>query len=191
MYIRHGSHTYTSLRVDGLHFLATADVYRSLGLWIVACLLEPDPGEFWLEIAHAVSEVRHVCVDTRYRGVDGGGQGLHTHPHAAIYYPGVVTAFPLAGGSPPFPHLLLTNRNDRLVSFGDGDKRDTVVGFGSDAGAWCFAEVLLNVSQPWNQRNEVSLEGPYGFGGVAPDSAEVRLWLPGSAGWDPGAWVDR
>jgi hypothetical protein len=190
MYVRRGSHTYASLQVDALHVFATADVYRCLGLWIVACLLEPDPGEFWLEVEHAGSEVRHLGVDTRYRSLEGVQQGLHTHPHAVIYYPGPVTAFPLAASPAPLPQLLLTDRKDRLASYGD-DERDAVVGFGSDVGAWHFAEVLLNVSQPWNQRTEVNLEGPFGFGGVAPGSAEVRLWLPGSIGWDPEEWIEQ
>lgn len=63
-------------------------------------------------------------------------------------------------------------------------RSDTLLGFGSDKGAWCFAEVLLNLSQPWNERVEVNLEGPFGFGGVEPDSAEVRFWLPDSVGWE-------
>ncbi len=187
MYIRRGSHLYTSLQVDAVHLFASADVYRCLGLWIVACLLEPDPGEFWLEVTHAESEVRHLCVDTGYRGLDRGQEGLQTSPHAAVYYPSPVTAFPLADRPPPLPHLMLTDRKDRLASYGDADERDAVVGFGSDLGAWYFAEVLLNVSQPWNERVEVDLEGPFGFGGVAPDSAEVRFWLSGTVAWKPEA----
>lgn len=190
MYARHGTHTYPSLAVDSVHLFASADVYRCLGLWIVACLLEPGPREFWLRITHAESDVRHICVDTGYRSLDGERAGLHTQPHAVVYYPGMVTAFPLADQPSPLPSIRLTNREDRLAGFGDDDDRDTVEGFGSDVGGWRFAEVLLNLSQDWNPRVEVELEGAFGFGGVAPDSAEVRFWLPGSAGWEPGAWTD-
>jgi hypothetical protein len=190
MYIRRGTHTYPSLAVDSVHLFATPGVYRCLGLWIVACLLEPGCNEFWLQVTHAGSEVRHICVDTRYRSLDDEGEGLHTQPHAAVYYPGVVGAFPLADQPPPLPSLRLTDRAQRVAGFGDDDDRDTIQGFGSDIGAWRFAEVLLNLSQPWSKRVEVNLEGPSGFGGAAPDSAEVRFWLPGSDGWNPDEWAE-
>lgn len=189
-YVRWGTHTYPSLAVDSVHLFASPDVYRCLGLWIVACLLEPGAHEFWLQITHAGSEIRHICIDTSYRSLHGEREGLHTQPHAVIYYPSVVAAFPLAHQPAPLPNLRLTNRSDRLAGFGDDDDRDTIVGFGSDDGAWRFAEVLLNLSQPWSKRVEVNLEGPFGFGGVAPDSAEVRFWLPDSVGWDTGQWAD-
>jgi hypothetical protein len=188
IYAMRGTHTYPSLAVDSVHFFATPDAYRCLGLWIVACLLEPGPDEFWLRITHAGSDVRHACVDTRYRSLEGEREGLHTRPHAVIYYPDIVTAHPAADKAPPLPDLLLTDRADRMAGFGDPDERDTVTGFGSDVGAWRFAEVLLNVSQPWNERVEVNFEGPFGFGGAAPGGAEVRLWLPGSVGWEAYQW---
>jgi hypothetical protein len=190
MYVRRGVNTYPSLAVDCVHLFAPPDVCRCLGLWIVACLLEPSAHEFWLRITHAGSEVRRVCVDTCYRSLDGEREGLHTQPHAVVYYPGVVAAFPLADQPSPLPSIRLTDSGERLAGFGDDDDRDAIVGFGSDAGAWRFAEVLLNLSQAWNERVEAELEGAFGFGGVAPDSAEVRFWLPGSARWDSGQWTD-
>lgn len=190
MYVRRGVNRYRSLAVDSVHLFAPPEVCRCLGLWIVACLLEPGPHEFWLRITHAGSEVRHVCVDTSYRSLDGEGEGLHTQPHAVVYYPSAVAAFPLADRPSPLPGIQLTDSGERRAGFGDDDDRGAMVGFGSDAGGWRFAEVLLNLSQAWNQRVEVELEGAFGFGGVAPDSAEVRFWLPGSAGWDAGQWTD-
>ena len=186
MYARRGAHTYSSLTVDAVHLFAGPDAFRCLGLWIVACLLEPGPGERWLRLTHAGSEVRHVCVDTRYRMVDGERPGLHTQPHAVVYYPGAAPAASLDEQA-ALPILRLTDRSERFAGFDDAG-RDAIVGFGSDAGAWRFAEVLLNLSQPWNTRREVGLEGPAGSGGVGADSAEVRFWLPGSIWWSPDDW---
>lgn len=186
MGVRRGTHIYSSLAVDAVQFFATPDAYCCLGLWIVACLLEPGPGEHWLKITHPESEIRRLCVDTGYRHGDRNRADLHTQPHAVVYFPSRPVAFPLADSPPPLPHVLLTDR-DRYASYGEAD-RDTLVGFGSDAGAWCFAKVLLDLSQPWNERVEVNLEGPFGFGGVEPDSAEVRFWLPGSDGWEAYDW---
>lgn len=183
MYVRRGSHIYSSLAVDAVHLFSTPDVYRCLGLWIVACLLEPGSHAFCLQVTRPGSEVRRICFDRRYRSLDGAQPGLHTQPQAAVYHPAPPSAFPLADQAPPLPHVWLTDGKEHFAGFGDAE-RDTLLGFGSDAGAWLFAEVLLNLSQPWNKRVEVNLEGPFGFGGVEPDSAEVRFWLPGSAGWE-------
>lgn len=187
--IRTGEHIYPSLRVDWLQFCARPEGYRALGLWMVACLLEPGPGEFWLRIMHGASDVRHLCVDTGYRA-DTEAPGLHLRPHAVVYHPSTLAVFPLADAPVPRPHLQLTDRADRMAGIGDAEPRDAVTGLGSDAGAWAFAELLLNLGQAANARVEVSLEGEFGFGGVAPGSAEVRLWLPGSVGWDPREWSD-
>jgi hypothetical protein len=50
--------------------------------------------------------------------------------------------------------------------------------------------LLLDISRPDCPVKEVELEGELGFRGVAPGSAEVRLWLPGSFGWMPEYELD-
>jgi hypothetical protein len=51
-----------------------------------------------------------------------------------------------------------------------------------------LTELLLDASRPSSQVNEFHLEGEGGFRGVAPFSCEVRLWLPGSFGWNDEFW---
>ena len=82
------------------------------------------------------------------------------------------------------PGFFLTNADDLVYSDADWRARDTVVGFGRDVGMAHLVELLLNVSRLASDRVEIEMEGEGGFRGVAPLSCEVRLWLPGSFGWD-------
>jgi hypothetical protein len=181
-----GAHGYESLTVDQLALSARPEMYRALGLWMLAALLTPGPRRFTLRLLHPGSDVRRLVLSTEYRSL-GDGSGLRSEATAAAYYPAARSAHPLAEGEIPaeqLPHLFLTDAEELIGHGWPGDPvRDTLVGCGSDAGAYHLAELLLDVSQPWNDRTEFTLEGPFGFGGVAPRSAELRLWLPGGAGW--------
>jgi hypothetical protein len=79
----------------------------------------------------------------------------------------------------------LTDRDeDGGVTDEDWSARDTIVGFGSALGTARLAELLLDIGSPLSSGDEYRLEGENGFLGVAPLSAEVAFWLPGSIGWD-------
>jgi hypothetical protein len=69
--------------------------------------------------------------------------------------------------------------------------RDTVRGFGTDVGSVRLAELLLNASQPDNPVDEYVFEGDGGIRKVGYLSAEAKLKLPGSMGWNPDAWDDE
>lgn len=83
------------------------------------------------------------------------------------------------------PLLALTNIDDCSVTDEDWRERDTLRQESSDIGTARLAELLLNAGCSWNSRSEYDLEGDAGFRGVAPLSAEIRLFLPGSDGWRP------
>lgn len=55
--------------------------------------------------------------------------------------------------------------------------------FGIDEASVRLAQLCLNVGLPANPVTEYRLEGEGGYRGVGIHSAEVRLFLPGSAGW--------
>jgi hypothetical protein len=55
--------------------------------------------------------------------------------------------------------------------------------------AW-FGRFLADISDPVAGRDEYELEGEAGFRGVAPLSAELKVWLPGSCGWEPSYDLD-
>jgi hypothetical protein len=86
------------------------------------------------------------------------------------------------------PSFLLTNEAECVTQEADWEKRDTVIGFGSDLGMAFLTELLLDASRSSSRVNEFQLEGEGGFRGVAPFSCEVRLWLPGSFGWKDEFW---
>jgi len=186
-----GSHGYGALTVDLVEFCAHRETYRALGLFVLAALLRPGPNRFELALTHPASQVRRLVVDTTYRRLDAAS-GLRTEASGAVYFPARRRRLALAdakGGAEQLPHVMLTDAEEVVSRDWPGDPiRDTVVGFGSESGAYVFAELLLDVGQEWNTEVEYMLEGPYGFGGVAPASAEVRLWLPGSLGWYTEDW---
>lgn len=186
-----GSHLYGPLTVDVLHVSAHRETYRALGLWILAALLTPGAERFELSLTNPASMVESIIVDTMYR--QNGGGGLRTEARGATYFPSKRThlgkADTLSEGE--LPTILLTDREGFAGRDDPTDPpRDVVVGFGSDAGAYRIVELLFDISQSWNEGREYTLEGPFGFGGVAALSAEIRFWLPGGFGWDPTAWGD-
>jgi hypothetical protein len=186
-----GSHGYGALTVDTVEISAHRETYRALGLFILAGLLTPGANRFVLGLTHPASQVRRLVVDTMYRQLDSGS-GLRSEVSGAVYFPARRRRLALEDPSAPadeLPYVFLTDIEEMVGRDWPGDPvRDTVVGFSSDRGAYAIAELLLDVSQAWNEELEYTLEGPYGFGGVAPASAEVRLWLPGSLGWNESDW---
>jgi hypothetical protein len=187
-----GSHGYGALTVDTVEIAAHRETYRALGLFILAALLTPGPNRFVLGLTHPASQVRRLVVDTMYRQLDSGG-GLRTEATGAAYFPARRRRLALedpAVSAGELPHVFLTDVEEMVGRDWPGDPvRDTVLGFASDHGAYAIAELLLDVSQAWNEEVEYSLEGPYGFGGVASTSAEIHLWLPGGLGWNESDWA--
>jgi len=186
-------HSYNSLTVDAIHVSAHRETYRALGLWILAGLLTPGPNRHVLTLTHPASDARRLVVDTMYRQLDDGS-GLRTEASGAVYFPTRRRRLALDDAptcADELPHVFLTDAEQVIGRGWPGDPlRDTVVGFASDRGAYAIAELLLDVSQAWNDELEYTLEGPYGLGGVTADSAEICLWLPGSLGWKEHDWVD-
>jgi hypothetical protein len=187
-----GSHGYGALTVDAVEISAHRETYRALGLFIVAGLLTPGPNRFVLGLTHPASQVRRLVVDTLYRQLDDGS-GLRTEASGAVYFPARRRRLALEDApihADELPYIFLTDVEEMVGRDWPSDPvRDTVVGFASDRGAYAIAELLLDASQAWNEQVEYTLEGPYGFGGVAPASAELRLWLPGSVAWNESDWA--
>ena len=196
-----GSKSYDNLTVDMLGFSAHRQTYRALGLFILSALFTPGPNRFELALTHPVSHGRRLIVDTMYRGLEYGMSGLRIEASGAEYIPAHRYSQPLCRydlslepstrPEPPhtdeLPKLTLTDKEELYMRglLGETPVRDTIVGFGSDRGAYFLAELLLDASQEWNTELEYELELPCGFGGVSPRSAEVRLWLPGDHHWVP------
>ena len=180
-----GHRNYDSVcRRDFLTFYAHRETYQRIG-FVVAAALFSAPAEIVLTLTHPSTKVRTLVV-RRAAGVDTGTPGLHAKPFALNYYPSPVNKHPwhpFSGCPADLPGFYLTNRQEMIATDNQWATRDTVVGFGSDAGMARLLELLLNIGRSSSATVEYDLEGDGGFRGVAPYSSEVRLLLPGSVGW--------
>lgn len=175
-------------RRDALHFHASKATYCHLGLLVAAVLFAPGAADVVLSLVHPASDIRRIVV-RRDEALTPGEvrSGYHAQPLVLGYYPESVAKHPFEGldGKPDdLPGFFLTNADDLVTSDDEWRARDTVVGFGRDVGMAHLVELLLNISRLASDRVEIEMEGEGGFRGVAPLSCEVRLWLPGSFGWD-------
>jgi hypothetical protein len=149
--------------------------------------MDVDPVVLLLD--HPASVIRRIVVRTHaYAGAEE--PGFHSRPFALNYWPGEVSKHPFGDAVAPhdLPSFLLTNEAECVTQESDWEKRDTVIGFGSDRGMANLIELLLDASRASSSVSEFQLEGEGGFRGVAPFSCEVRLWLPGSFGWKDEFW---
>lgn len=183
-----GTHCYPSLSVDSIQVHAHPETYRALGLWVFAGVLAPGPHRLELALTHPRSQVRRIVLDTSYRA--NHWSGLRMEPREIGDLPRPRRRHPLSYDVHVAPRELPAVRladAEEMVGHQEwpGDPvRDTVAGLGSDVGMHLLGELLLDMSQPWNDVREVELEGPYGFRRVARQSAEIRFWLPGGDLWD-------
>jgi YD repeat-containing protein len=147
----------------------------------------PNPQKVHIKLTHPVSDIKNIVIYFEYKDLDEIEPGYNTRPYAFNYYPEETERHPWYSRHPDpdeLPCFWLTNLEDCVITEEDWGNRDTILGFGSDVGSVRFAELLLNASRPQNTVNEYVLEGEAGFRGVGKLSAEARLFLPGSLGWN-------
>jgi hypothetical protein len=191
LYIARGRHEYESYYwADALWFYAGRPTYRQLALLILAVVFHPQPVEVHLALTHPASAIRHLIV--RYAQPEPETHsGYLTRPYALSYWPEATSKHPWAdtrSDREELPCFWLTNREESIGRPEEWERRDTIVGFGTDRASVRLAELLLNASRPDNPVVEYELESEAGFGGVGRWSAEARFWLPGSYAWDPSQW---
>ena len=162
------------------------------GLVILSVVLHSDEQrtvEICLSDSYAVpgpshlSEVRRIVIESGMRAQDDLG-GLSMRPVRFSH------AYEERGRHPlrtqpwslePRPHLYLAN-HDRIS--GDEGCKDTLFGFGTMLEAATLVGALLDIARPEEDGHEYDFEGPRAYGGVAAGSAELKVWFPGSTGWD-------
>lgn len=182
-------HIYDNIaRVDELWFHGTQRTYRLLGLLALANLFSRGARKVVLSLMHPKTDISKLVIEAPRPNKDSLRAGLNMVPHAFDYWPDTVEKHPwLHDNIPPWelPLFALTATGNPLITVTDWEARDVVEGFGSPDATARLAQLLLDVSRPECPVKEIQLEGELGFRGVAPGSAEVRLWLPGSCGWMP------
>ena len=181
--IERGCHDYDTWRVDYPQWSADKETYGSLGLAILSALLHHQP-PITIELTSPRSQITTLVVQPPpTRDLD---TGLELAPRSLLYAVEAVERHPWTSRflSPyDLPWFKLTNRSDDVVTEQQRSERDCIHGLGSALATARFAKLLLDISRPSSQTLEVALECEAGFRGVAPASAEVRLWLPGSIYW--------
>lgn len=190
--IKKHKHVYNgSYSRDLLNFSASKKAYEALGISIIGILLNQQTDQVDLQLNHPETDISLIRIQSYI--IDLAQEyifGLKLKPFAFAYIPeDSVSAKPWLHEAIPdvndYPHFELTANDGCPVTPDQWATRDTVNGFGSPQGAARFAQLLLDISRPASATLEIMLEGEGGFRGVAPLSAEVRLWLPGGAGFTP------
>ncbi len=170
-------------RVDHLALFVDERTARALGLHLLACVFH-DPESSVLAVSSEWSEVRRVVYRARWPA-DDPPLGLVQRPATLRYVPSPNKKHPWLHENDPasLPLLALSNETEMVLSDEEWRARDVVFIESGAVGTVRLAELLLNASCPWNTVREYELESDAGFRGVAPMSAELRLFLPGSDHW--------
>jgi hypothetical protein len=181
--IEPGFHDYDTWRIDYPQCSADKATYAALGLAILSAifhgksvvsisLTSPRSKIESLTIAPPSRMDFHTGLELAATGIHYGVAPVQRHPWASS---GV--------SAQELPWIKLTNADDCVITEEQRAQRDCLHGFGSLLGSARFARLLLDLSRPANEVVEVALESEAGFRGVAPASAELRLWLPGADYW--------
>lgn len=182
-----GTHGYGgSWETDNLYFYSNAETFRSLALLILAVVFRATP-RVTVNLTHPESVIRRLVVRSQWASLSKSPHGFCCRPEFFHYWTGAALRHPWTLERPDvhlLPQFELTNIKDAVYSEAERKARDTVIGFGTDAGAVRLAELLLNFSRPQCKIDEIELEGEAGFRGVAPMSAEAHFRLPDSFGWE-------
>jgi hypothetical protein len=191
LYIRRCKHGYNSYAyADALWFYSSRRTYRHLGLLILSVLFHERPSTAVLTLTHPASDIKHLVVEYEYR--DRAASRYVARPYSFNYYPHNPTGYGYALTHVPIvdlPCFWLTNRKECIVSDDDWQRRDIVKGFGTDQASVWLAELFLKLSRPEISITDYDLEGEMGGRRcVGIMSAEAKLFLPGSIGWDETQW---
>ena len=185
---RKAIHSYgTAYRVDSVQLFAGPRVLRLLGLAALSKLFHTEPSKITIDFTHPDSEIRTLVLQLDPAVLQGNPTGYSWSPASFRYWPTEVAKHPWIDDgavSWDLPLVYLTNEEDCVVTEAQWHNRDSLHGLGTDRGFVHFAELCLNAGCPWNDVREFELEGEAGFRGVAPTSAELRIFLPESDHWN-------
>lgn len=166
---------------DNLNVYASRSTMRGLGLLAMSALFFPTGRTVEVSLSHSASEIKVLRI-----GAPWTDPHFVTRTVSYTYFPEIPQRHPWYRDRPDprdLPAFLLTDRDELGQVTNEDWERDTVVGFGRTEGTARIAALLLDIGNPLCAPDEFQLEGEWGFRGVAPLSAEVSFWLPGSIGW--------
>jgi tetratricopeptide (TPR) repeat protein len=172
-----------------VQLVLTPEAAEGLAFVIIAILLRSNSDTVQLVFSSSPrraprdhSELTSAMIGARPLSARAFG-GLRMRPHAFRYEPEERGRHPLqtSDWTAFLPHVCIDDLEGRGPPHGG---RNTLYGFGDHVQSATFATALLDISRSAHELNEYDFEGPGGFGGVAPGSAEIKIWFPGSIGWE-------
>jgi hypothetical protein len=185
--IRKTTHDYNSwYRADALWMSLSPRKCRELGVFLLACAFHGPAENITLTLSHPGSDIRRIVIAAGRLTLADLPVGLSMTPFALRYFPAETERHPWIYDLQPdeLPMLALSNVDDFVGPAEEEWRgRDTVWIWASRPGTMRLAELLLNAGCSWNTVRDYDLEGDAGCRGVAPMSAELRIFLPGSDGW--------
>jgi hypothetical protein len=184
--IRKAEHSYNSChRTDGLWIFLNPRTCRELGLFLLACGFHGPAETTTLILSHPESDIRRIVVRAGRLTLAELPSGLSMKPFALLYFVAETEKHPWLRDccAHDLPLFALSNAENCIATEEEWRDRDTIWIEWFSRGEFRFAELLLNAGCSWNSVREYELEGDAGFRGVAPMSAEVRIFLPGSDAW--------
>jgi hypothetical protein len=184
--IRKAEHHYNSCyRADGLWLYLNPRTCREFGLFLLACGFHGPAETTTLTLSHPESDIRRIVITADRVTLADLPSGLSMKPFALLYFVAETERHPWLHDCcvHDLPFFALSNAQNSIATDEDWRTRDTIWIEGFSRGEFRFAELLLNAGCSWNTVREYQLEGDAGFRGVAPMSAELRIFLPGSQAW--------
>src|SRR5260370_9162131 len=184
--IRKGRHEYNSWYLaESLWMSLSARKCRELGVFLLSCAFHGPVEDTTLTIGHPDSDIRMILIPAGKLTLADLPFGISMVPFALRYSPGEPKRYPWMYDccTHDLPLLALSNLDDCVGGEEQWRGRDTVRIWASRPGTLRLAELLLDAGCSWNKVRDYALEGDAGYRGVAPMSAELRIFLPGSDGW--------
>ena len=184
--MRKSSHHYNGwFRAESLWLFLSPQTCRQLGALLMTCYFHGPQTDVTLSLTRPDSDIRRIIVRARELTLDDPPVGLSHVPFAFRYYPSETRKHPFIDDRHVYdlPLLALSDADDCVGARPeDWENRDTIW-LSPDTGTARLAELLLNAGCSWNPVREYQLEGDAGFRSLAPMSAELRIFLPGSDAW--------
>lgn len=173
-------------RADKLVWFSQKEYFKYFGLLILSVVFNNDAEEARIKITNPNSLVKNIIIRFGFEHNFSKVFDYKTIPYNYEYWPTEITRMPWIHRNIPhsdYPCFFLTNEDEMIADEADWVNRDTVIISGTDVSLVLLAELLMNISNKNNKITEIDLEGEMGFRGVGPGSAEVKILLPGSFGW--------
>lgn len=180
-------------RNDWVSFYANQNTYRNIGFLVLAVLFAGLDRTVELHLNHPRSRLKKLVLDGMDPEPESWIDGLYLRPQVFGYISKPIAKYPFENIEPSrleskhdvfdLPRLIVASDESVVQSAEYWRSRDVLLVRPNFVGAAVFAQLLLDISCPQVEGDEFHLYSHPSSCAVAPGSAELSLWLPGSFGW--------